>query len=100
MLLKRGKATGERARGMERKKWEQSGELELKLLIGLGFKLGFFSQFPFFRSPLPGLCSPLPAPRSPLPAPRSLFLVSRFGNLPPGVSLAPGLSLALSVHDP
>ena len=43
---------------------------------------------------------PFPAPRSVLPAPRSLFLVSRFGNLPPGVSLAPGLSLALSVHDP
>ena len=50
------------------------------------FQVRFFSQFPFFRSPLP--------------APRSSFLVSRFGNLPPGVSLAPGLSLALSVHDP
>ena len=52
----------------ESKKWEQSGELELKLLIGLGFKLGFFSQFPFFRSVLH-------APRSPLPVPRSSFLV-------------------------
>lgn len=93
MLLKRGKGTGERARGMERKKWEQSGELELKLLIGLGFKLGFFSQFPFFRSPLP-------VPHSPVPGPRSPFLLPRFGNLPPGVSLAPGLSLALFVHDP
>ena len=78
---------------MERKKWEQSGELELKLLIGLGFKLGFFSQFPFFRSPLP-------VPQYPVPGPRSPFLLPRFGNLPPGVSLAPGLSLALSVHDP
>ena len=93
MLLKRGKGTGERARGMERKKWEQSGELELKLLIGLGFKLGFFSQFPFFRYPLP-------VPHSPVPGPRSPFLLPRFGNLPPRVSLAPGLSLALFVHDP
>ena len=57
------------------------------------FQVRFFSQFPFFRSPLPVQCSVLPAPRS-------SFLVSRFGNLPPGVSLAPGLSLALSVHDP
>ena len=92
-MLKRGKGTGERARGMERKKWEQSGELELKLLIGLGFKLGIFSQFPFFRSPLP-------VPHSPVPGPRSPFLLPRFGNLPPRVSLAPGLSLALFVHDP
>ena len=47
----------------ESKKWEQSGELELKLLIGLGFKLGFFPNFHFS------------VPRSPLPVPRSSFLV-------------------------
>ena len=57
------------------------------------FQVRFFSQFPFFRSPLP-------VPHSPVPGPRSPFLLPRFGNLPPGVSLAPGLSLALSVHDP
>ena len=66
----------------ERKKWEQTRELEMKLLIGLGFKLGFF--FPNFH---------FPVPRSPFPVPR-------FGNIPPGVSLAPGLSLLLSLHAP
>ena len=64
------------------------------------FQVRFFSQFPFFLSPLPVLCFVLPVLCSVLPAPRSSFLVSRFGNLPPGVSLAPGLLLALSVHDP
>ena len=50
----------------ESKKWEQSGELELKLLIGLGFKLGFFPNFHFSvpRSPFSAPCSPLPVPRS------------------------------------
>ena len=48
----------------------------MKLLIWLGFKLCFFPQFPFFRSPLP--IPPLPhcpVPRSPFPVPRSSFLV-------------------------
>ena len=39
--------------------WEQNRELEMKLLIGLGFKLGYF---PFFIS------------RSLFPVPRSSFL--------------------------
>ena len=47
---------------------------------------------------------PFPAPHSPIaplphcPVPRSPFLLPRFGNIPPRVSLAPGLSLVLSVH--
>ena len=53
----------------------------MKLLIGLGFKLCFFPQFPFFRSPLPIAplphcpIAPFPVPRSPFPFPRSSFLV-------------------------
>jgi len=71
----------------------------MKLLIGqLGFKLGFF--FPISIFPLPARRSPFPVPRSPFSVSRSSFLVPRFGNIPPRVSLAPGLSLALSVHDP
>ena len=35
------------------KKWEQSRELEMKPLIGLGFKK-FCSHFSFFRFPLAG----------------------------------------------
>ena len=35
------------------KKWEQRGELEMKSLIGLGFKR-FCSHFSFFISPLAG----------------------------------------------
>ena len=31
----------------EIEKWEQSRELEIKLLMGLGFKLGFVSTYPF-----------------------------------------------------
>ena len=41
----------------ENEKWEQNRELEIKLLIGLGFKLGFV---PIFYFPIPCTCSPFP----------------------------------------
>ena len=47
----------------------------MKLLIGLGFKLGFVPNFHFPVPPLQVLCSPLPAPRYPLPVPRCSFPV-------------------------
>ena len=57
----------------------------------------FFSPISIFPFPAPH--SPIaPLPRSPFPVPRSPFLLPRFGNIPPRVSLAPGLSLVLSVH--
>ena len=62
------------------------------------FQVRFF--FPISIFPLPAPRSPFPGPWSPFPVPRSPFLLPRFGNLPPRVSLAPGLSLALFVHDP
>ena len=49
----------------ESEKWEQNRELEMKLLVGLKFKLGFV---PIFHFPFPRACSPL------------LFL--RFSNIP------------------
>ena len=45
--------------------WEQNRELEMKLLIGLGFKLGYFPFFIFSFA----------VPRSPFPVPRSSFLL-------------------------
>ena len=55
--------------------------------------------FPAPHSPIAPLPrSPFPVPRSPFPVPLSPFLLPRFGNIPPRVSLAPGLSLVLSVH--
>ena len=41
-------------------KWEQNRELEMKLLIGLGFKSSFV---PIFYFPVPRACSWLPFPR-------------------------------------
>ena len=38
---------GNKHREQEIEKWEQSRELEIKLLMGLGFKLGFVSIFLF-----------------------------------------------------
>ena len=43
--------------------WEQNRELEMKLLIELGFKLGYVTIFH------------LPVPYSPFPVPRSSFLL-------------------------
>ena len=40
MLIKRGAGNG-------KKKWEKKRELEMKLLRGLGLKLGFVSIFHF-----------------------------------------------------
>ena len=49
----------------ENEKWEQARKLEMKLLIGLGFRLGFvppfFFIFYFFIFAFPRAC-----PRSPL----------------------------------
>ena len=51
MLPKRGIGRAGNERGeRENEKWEQYRELEMKLLIGLGFKVGFvflFFIFPF-----------------------------------------------------
>ena len=53
--------------------WEQNRELEMKLLIELGFKLGYVTIFH------------LPVPYSPFPVPRSSFFVppspSPFSNI-------------------
>ena len=56
------------------------------------------APFPVPRSPLPVARSSFPVPRFPFPVPLSPFLLPRFGNIPPRVSLAPGLSLVLSVQ--
>ena len=60
---KRGTGNGERrtsAGNGKIKKWEQNRELAMKLLIGIGVKISFFS--PFFHYVIPRACS-----RSPLP---------------------------------
>ena len=47
----------------ENEKWEQTRKLEMKLLIGLGFRLGFvppFFYFLFFHFPFSPCLSPLP----------------------------------------
>ena len=51
--------------------WEQNRELEMKLLIGLGFKLGYFPFFIF----------PFTFPRSPFLVPRSSFLPLQASSL-------------------
>jgi len=65
MLLKRETGNEEQGTGKEHgeweiEKWEQNRELEMKLLTGRGFKLGFVPIFSFSLSS----CS-FPAPRSP-----------------------------------
>ena len=75
MLLKRGRGNGER--GTSKGNGRMKTGNKMKLLIGLGFKLGFVSNFSFSRS----LCS-FPAPRSPFPVPRSPFPVPRLSNIP------------------
>ena len=60
--LKRG--AGNESWEQESEKWEQKRELEMKLLVGLKFKLGFV---PIFHFPVPRACSPL--------------LVLRFSNI-------------------
>ena len=50
-----GKEHGER----ENEKWEQNRHLEMKLMTGLGFKLGFV---PIFHFPVPRVFSPLQDP--------------------------------------
>ena len=57
--------TGNEQGEQENEKWEQNKELEMKLLIGLGFKWSFVSIFHF----------PVPRARFPLPVPR-------FSNIP------------------
>ena len=55
MLLKRGAGSGERGTSTGNgkiKKWEQNRELEMKLLIGLGIKLGFVPIL-HFPGPVP-----------------------------------------------
>ena len=53
---------GNKQREWENKKWKQSSELEMKLLIGLRFKLGFVPIFLFNSRSL----TSFPAPRSAL----------------------------------
>ena len=54
--------TGNEERGTSKGNGRMKTGNKMKLLIGLGFKLGFVSNFSFSRS----LCS-FPAPRSPFP---------------------------------
>ena len=61
MLLQRGTGSGNEHREQENVEWEQNRDLEMKLLIGLGFELGFVSIFHFPVSPIGSL---LPVPRS------------------------------------
>ena len=51
MLRKRGTSKGNEQGERENEKWEQNKELEIKLLIGLGFKRGLVSilHFPIPR---------------------------------------------------
>ena len=55
----RGMGSGNRAPGMEKQKVGPNRELEIKLLIGLGLKLGFilsfYSHAPCVYSPFPVL---------------------------------------------
>ena len=82
MLLKRGTGNGER--GTSKGNGRMKTVNKMKLLIGLGFKLGFVSNFSFSRSlcsfPVPR--SPFPVPRSPFPVPRSPFPVPSLSNTP------------------
>ena len=48
---------GNENREQENVEWEQNRESEMKLLIGLGFELGFV---PIFHFPVPRIGSPLP----------------------------------------
>ena len=57
MLLQRGTGSGNEHREQENVEWEQNRDLEMKLLIGLGFELGFVPIFHF----------PVLVPRSPFP---------------------------------
>ena len=41
------KGMGNEHRERKHEKWEQNGELQMKLLKGLGFKLGFVPSFHF-----------------------------------------------------
>ena len=50
MLLQRGTGSGNEHREQENVEWEQNRDLEMKLLIGLGFELGFV---PIFHFPVP-----------------------------------------------
>ena len=66
MLQKRGVGSGERGTGTEHgerknEKWEQNKDLEMKWMIGLGFKLGFV---PIFHFPVARARSSLPVPSS------------------------------------
>ena len=62
----------------------------------------FFPPISIFPFPAPHCpIAPLPhcpVPRSPFSVSLSPFLLPRFGNIPPRVSLASGLSLVLSVQ--
>ena len=61
MLLQRGTGSGNEHREQENVEWEQNRHLEMKLLIGLGFELGFV---PIFHFPVSRIGSLLPVSRS------------------------------------
>ena len=61
MLLQRGTGSGNEHREQENVEWEQNRDLEMKLLTGLGFELGFV---PIFHFPVSRIGSPLPVSRS------------------------------------
>ena len=61
MSLQRGTGSGERAQGTTKYRMGTKPRFGMKLLIGLGFELGFVSIFHF---PVPRIGSPLPVPRS------------------------------------
>ena len=61
MLLQRGTGSGNEHREQENVEWEQNRDLEMKLLTGLGFELGFV---PIFHFSVPRIGSLLPVSRS------------------------------------
>lgn len=61
MLLQRGTGSGNEHREQENVEWEQNRDLEMKLLTGLGFELGFV---PIFHFPVSRIGSLLPVSRS------------------------------------
>ena len=75
--------TGNEQGEQENEKWEQNKELEMKLLIGLGFKWSFVSIFHF----------PVPRARFPLPVPR-------FSNIPVCPQILHKLMLLGGLHFP
>ena len=63
MLLERGTGSGERAQGTKKCRMRTKPRFRMKLLIGLGFELGFVPIF-HFPVPVPRIGSQLSVPRS------------------------------------